>query len=284
MLGIIYALLPAIAWGSLVLVSVKLGGNSYSQTLGISIGAFIFSVFIFIFKTPDITPFIFLIGFISGFLWAVGQLNQLASVEYVGVSKAVPISTGMQLVATSAFGVLVFNEWNTKAAIILGIISLALIIAGVLLISSGQKEEDEKGGELKRGMVTLLISTAGFAGYVVIIRWFNIGGWEAVLPQSVGMASGALLMSFKHRPFTKFAVRNILTGLMWAAGNLGLLLAIPLIGVAVSFSMSQMGIIISTLGGIFLLGEKKTKKQLVFVIIGSLLIIAGGVVLGVTKK
>ncbi|MFP3491126.1 GRP family sugar transporter, partial [Staphylococcus sp. SIMBA_130] len=48
--------------------------------------------------------------------------------------------------------------------------------------------------------------------------------------------------------------------------------------------VSQTGIIISTLGGIFLLGERKTKKQLIFVILGSILIIIGGVMLGFTKK
>ncbi|MFD2971620.1 GRP family sugar transporter [Peribacillus deserti] len=283
-MGILYALLPAFAWGSLVLVSVKLRGNAYSQTMGITAGAFIFSAVIYLIKSPELSPFILLIGFISGISWSVGQLNQLASVEHIGVSKAVPISTGMQLLGTTLFGVLVFHEWETSSAIWIGFCSILLIIAGVLLTSYGQKEEESKKGKLKKGMVTLLISTAGFVGYVIILRWFNIGGWEAVLPQSIGMAAGAFVLSVRHKPFTKYALKNILTGLMWAAGNLGLLLAIPRIGVAVSFSMSQMGIVISTFGGIYLLGEKKSKRQLVLVMIGSFLVIAGGVMLGFTKK
>ena len=44
-----------------------------------------------------------------------------------------------------------------------------------------------------------------------------------------------------------------------------------------------MGIIISTLGGIFLLGETKTKKELRWVIVGSLLVILGGLLLGYLK-
>jgi glucose uptake protein len=44
-----------------------------------------------------------------------------------------------------------------------------------------------------------------------------------------------------------------------------------------------MGIIISTLGGIFILGEKKTKKELRYVVIGCLLVIIGGVLLGYMK-
>jgi glucose uptake protein len=98
------------------------------------------------------------------------------------------------------------------------------------------------------------------------------------------MVIGASVLTTRHKPFNKYALRNILTGGLWAAGNLGLLLSIPKAGVATSFSLSQTGIIISTLGGIFLLGEKKTKKQIIFVVIGCVLIIAGGVILGYTKS
>ncbi len=41
-----------------------------------------------------------------------------------------------------------------------------------------------------------------------------------------------------------------------------MLLTMREIGLAISFSLSQMGIIISTLGGIFLLGERKSKKEM----------------------
>jgi glucose uptake protein len=129
-----------------------------------------------------------------------------------------------------------------------------------------------------------LISTAGYLAYVVIVRWFNLNGWSVILPQAVGMLIGAFLLTFRHKPFNKYTIRNIVTGILWGIGNLGLLLSIPKIGVATSFSLSQTGIIISTLGGVFLLHEKKSKRQMVFVIIGCILVIAGGILLGFTKK
>lgn len=54
---------------------------------------------------------------------------------------------------------------------------------------------------------------------------------------------------------------NMTTGLLWGLGNICMLLTMREIGLAISFSLSQMGIIISTLGGIFLLGERKSKKK-----------------------
>ncbi|MER2255583.1 MAG: GRP family sugar transporter, partial [Priestia megaterium] len=48
-MDIFLAVLPAIFWGSIVLFNVKLGGGPYSQTLGTTLGALIFSIGIYIF-------------------------------------------------------------------------------------------------------------------------------------------------------------------------------------------------------------------------------------------
>ncbi|MBI1629096.1 GRP family sugar transporter [Bacillus safensis] len=282
-MGILYALLPAIFWGSIVLISVKLGGNAYQQTLGITLGAFLFSITAFFIKMPELTPLIFAVSVISGIFWSIGQMNQLSSVAFLGVSKAVPLSTGMQLVSTTLFGVMVFKEWQTMTVILIGSCAILLIIAGVVMTSLGQKKNGGGNGRgnFKKGIIILLISTVGYVGYVVILRWFDIDGWSALVPQSVGMLLSSLAISLKQDPFSKYTFRNIIAGLVWSTGNLGLLLAIPLIGVAVSFSMSQTGIVISTLGGIYLLKEKASRTS--FVIAGCLMIIAGGVLLGFTK-
>ncbi|CAM5261404.1 glucose transporter GlcU [Bacillus safensis FO-36b] [Bacillus safensis subsp. safensis] len=207
---------------------------------------------------PELTPLIFAVSVISGIFWSIGQMNQLSSVAFLGVSKAVPLSTGMQLVSTTLFGVMVFKEWQTMTVILIGSCAILLIIAGVVMASLGQKKNGggDGRGNFKKGIIILLISTVGYVGYVVILRWFDIDGWSALVPQSVGMLLSSLAISLKQDPFSKYTFRNIIAGLVWSTGNLGLLLAIPLIGVAVSFSMSQTGIVISTLGGIYLLEDK----------------------------
>lgn len=47
-MDIFLAILPAIFWGSIVLFNVKLGGGPYSQTLGTTFGALIFSIVVYI--------------------------------------------------------------------------------------------------------------------------------------------------------------------------------------------------------------------------------------------
>ncbi|MFY4775620.1 GRP family sugar transporter [Metabacillus sp. RGM 3146] len=282
-MDILLALIPSLCWGSIVLFNVKLGGGPYSQTLGTTIGALIFSFIIFLFVHPVITPFIFLIGVVSGLFWALGQSNQLKSIDLMGVSKTMPISTGMQLVATALFGVIVFHEWSTLTTILLGSLAIVLIIVGIVLTTLKDKNQEEEPGQFKKGIIILVISTIGYLVYVVVIRLFDVDSWSAILPQAVGMVIGGLILTYKHKPFNKYAIRNIIPGLIWATGNLFLFISQPKVGVATSFTLSQMGIIIATFGGIIILGERKTKRQLIGIIIGSILIIIGAICLGLAK-
>ncbi|RAT05114.1 glucose transporter GlcU [Bacillus cereus] len=284
-MDILLAILPALFWGSIVLFNVKLGGGPYSQILGTTLGTLVFSIGVYIFMKPVLTPMVIIIGIISGLFWAVGQANQLKSVDLIGVSKTMPISTGMQLVSATLFGVIVFHEWSTTTSVVLGVLALICIIVGIVLTSlqSNEEKNEEQTGNFKKGIVMLFISTLGYLVYVVIIRLFDIDGWSALLPQAIGMVLGGLMLTFKHQPFNKYAIRNIIPGLIWAAGNMFLFISQPRVGVATSFSLSQMGIVISTLGGIFILGEKKTKRQFNAIIIGIIFIVAAGVMLGIAK-
>lgn len=148
-MDIFLAILPAIFWGSIVLFNVKLGGGPYSQVLGTTIGALIFSVGVYFVVQPELSPKIFAVGIISGVFWALGQTNQLKSIQLIGVSKTMPISTGLQLVSTSLFGVLVFHEWATTISIVLGVLALIFIIAGVVLTSlEDRRQKSEEKTEI----------------------------------------------------------------------------------------------------------------------------------------
>ena len=107
---ILIALIPAIAWGSIGLVSNKLGGNSYQQTVGMSAGAVLFAIGVYFIYQPAIDMKIVLVGLLSGALWALGQMQQFQSMKFIGVSNTLPISTGLQLIVNTLAGVLLFRE------------------------------------------------------------------------------------------------------------------------------------------------------------------------------
>ncbi|WP_239256367.1 GRP family sugar transporter [Listeria ilorinensis] len=285
-MNIVVALIPAIMWGIMPLVVSKIGGKPKQQIIGTTLGAFIFAVFVFFFTDPHYTATILVASFVSGAFWSLGQMNQFRAFTQVGVSKTMPLSTGMQLVGTSLFGVFAFHEWGTTAKLVLGFSALVLIIIGIALTSYQENKDAEQGTNMKKGLATLLVSTIGYVGYVVVTRWFDIDGWDAILPQAVGMVMAALLFAIKsdEKRFTKQTFLNIIPGLLWATGNLALLFSNAMVGIATGFSLSQMGVVISTLGGILFLGEKKTKKEWIFVVIGVILVITGGTMIGLAKS
>ncbi|ANK64832.1 GRP family sugar transporter [Loigolactobacillus backii] len=285
-MNILIALIPAVAWGSIGLVSGKLGGNAYQQTLGMTIGALIFSLGAYLVYQPVLDVKVFVVGIASGLLWSVGQGQQFQSMQVMGVSRTVPMSTGMQLVGNTLAGALLFHEWQTTREVTLGSIALVILIIGATLTSRkdpSSTTNDTRDSEVGRGMRILLVSTIGYMGYTVIVDWGQVNAIAVILPQAIGMLLGACIMSYGKKALGKATAKNILTGLLWGAGNIFMFLSIPKVGLAVSYSLSQCGIIISTLGSIFLLGEKKTKKEMVYVTLGCLFVIAGGVLLGYMK-
>ncbi|AEB30333.1 glucose permease [Carnobacterium sp. 17-4] len=283
---ILIALIPAIAWGSIGLVSNKLGGNSYQQTVGMSAGAVLFAIGVYFIYQPAIDMKIILVGLLSGALWSLGQMQQFQSMKFIGVSNTLPISTGLQLIVNTLAGVLLFREWTSTRDIILGIIAIIVLIFGVTFttVSDTKESKDDSKGQKKFGARALLFSTLGYGLYTITINAAGVDAMAVILPQAVGMLVGSLLFSMKQEIKSQYTLRNILTGLLWALGNVFMLISMEKIGLAISFSLSQTGIIISTLGSIWFLGETKTKREFRYILLGCILVIVGGVLLGYVKS
>lgn len=286
------ALIPALAWGSIGLVSGKLGGTANQQTLGMTWGALIFSIIMTLYNWNHFvinnTWKLWIVGLISGLFWSLGQNQQFTSMKSLGVSKTLPISTGAQLICNTLAGVFLFHEWTTKRQLLIGTTALIILIVGATLtalrdkrntkVNSKRINEDWRGGSR-----ALIFSTFGYLGYTIIVHWANVDPLAMVLPQAFGMVLGAMIFAWGKDALRKETYRNILTGLIWGTGNLCMFEATTMIGLAISFSLSQMGIVISTFGSIFFLGEKKTGYEWIYIICGSLMVILGGFLLGMLK-
>ncbi|MCB5952081.1 GRP family sugar transporter [Enterococcus sp. BWT-B8] len=286
-MDILLALVPMFAWGSIGLVSGRIGGDANQQTLGMTIGAGVLSVIIFILMRPVIMLPVIVVGLLSGLLWSVGQNQQFHAMKFLGVSVGLPISTGLQLIVNTIAGAVFFREWKTNKDFVLGLTALGMLISGAYLTVRRDQSDDRPVTDglpaFGKGLRAVVISTAGYCAYTIMINAAGLDPLAIIFPQSIGMLAGAGFFAFKKTKVDSFVWKNTVSGLLWGLGNICMLLTMQQIGLAVSFSLSQMGIIISTIGGIFILKEAKTKKEIRFVIYGCLLIIAGGVLLGYMK-
>ena len=290
-MDILLALVPALMWGIMPLIATHFGGTQHRQTLGVTLGALLLAVVSFLVLRPPMSSHIFWIGITSGICWAIGQINQFAAIHRLGVSKAMPLSTSMQLIFAALMGVLVLGEWGSTYARIMGGIALLLIVLGAVATSYKDKASATAGSaaesNMLAGLIRLLISTAGYVAYVLIPRIGHVESgdvWGLLLPQAIGMVGGALVMSLSHKPLSRDTALNVIPGLVWATGNITMMLAVARIGTAIGFSLSQANLAIATLGGIFILKESKTSRELLFALVGVALVIVGALMIGSIPK
>ena len=274
-LDFLIALLPALFWGSVVLINVFVGGGPYNQIRGTTLGALIVGLGLLITGFAKFNnPTVIIVGLISGALWAFGQANQLKSISLIGVSNTMPVSTGMQLVGTTLFSVIFLGEWSSMTQIIFGLIAMILLVTGVALTSLKAKNERQSDNpEFKKAMGIL----------IVFGDIFGVGGTDALFFQSVGMAIGGFILSMNHKTSLKSTALNLLPGVIWGIGNLFMFYSQPKVGVATSFSLSQLLVIVSTLGGIFILGERKDRRQMTGIWVGIIIIVIAAIILGNLK-
>ncbi|GFH41318.1 GRP family sugar transporter [Lactococcus insecticola] len=292
MTGILLALVPMIAWGSIIFVSSKIGGDANQQTLGMTFGAFIFALIVFVVHRPTIDLKTIIIGLVGGALWALGQNGQFNAAKFMGVSVAGPLSSGSQLVVGSLIGVLAFGEWTKPIQYLLGFIAIIVLVVGFYY--SSKRDPNAAAApqhhDLGKGLRSLTYSTFGYVMYTVLFNnlaeklfHVKIDTLTVILPMSVGMMIGAWAIAGGKIKIEPVVFKNIPVGLMWGVGNVFMLLAAAEAGLAIAFSFSQLGVIISTIGGILFLGEKKTKLEMRYVVIGIALFIVGALLLAVVK-
>ena len=314
-MDMLIALLPALFLGSNSVITAKIDGKPSQGTLGTTIGAVMFAVLVSLFYTVPNAGWAFafdariwLVGLCSGVFWTIGSFGQFSALKPLGVSMAMPISTAGQVVGNALLAAIVLGQWRTPKVWIVGVIAIILVTAGAVLCSGKDSAADVhriSAKDMRFGLGALLFSTVGFMLYFIFPNLMHHTGFipdsiydapsgnglyymtAVILPQSVGQILAALaIIVFVERDRTLILHRktalNIITGLLWAVGNMLIFVsaANPHVGQAIATTFSQLGVIVSTYGGIVVLHEHKTKRQMAGILLGTLLIVAGAVLMG----
>lgn len=270
------AFVPVLSFGLIPVVGTRIGGKPAEQSMGIALGGLLFSLAVLLIKRPEITPHIFLVGFLSGACWAVGSVGQFQGIRYLGVARATPMLNGGQIIGTSLVGV-ALGDWASHAARMYGFAALALIILGIVFTSYKQDDDGAKS-QWGKGIGINLLAVAGFTAYVGILKYFRIDSLSSIFPQSVGQICALFifgLVFFRNQTFNRRSLANSVSGLIWGVGNLALLLSQAKLGLAVAYPVSQAAVVVSVFGGVFINRETKTRKEWLMAGIGIAVICAG---------
>lgn len=291
-IDILWALVPSILFGLQTTLTGAVHTTDQQRVLGLTTGGFVFAL--------AVTPFLgvewnvrdVIVAFVTGLIVGWGLVDQIPAFNVLGVSRTMPVSTGGQLAAISLGGVLLFGEWRHGGALPVGIAAIIVLILGIWFVSRTEEGSDTKNLDWARGTRLLVTSTFAFSSYVLIGRAFGLDGPSILLPQATGYFLVALIAYAVNARRKEDEAPTLLSvpmaqmtalGLMWGAGVVLLQVGAGRVGVATGFTLSQLGILISTPLGILWLGEHRTGRELRWTVIGVALVIAGAVLAGVAK-
>ena len=297
--NILIGLIPALGWGFQGIIMQKIGGTSANKQMGMVLTALVMAIGIAIFNPIQWSGNLIAAAAINGIPWAIAQILQNKSFEYLGVSRTMPLTSGEQLVFTALVGTICFGEWTSGLQLGLGFGGIAIIIVGTIFTAYTEKADDAKrsGGDYVKGLVITTISSALYVAYATVARFFEVDSFQILLPQALFMLAATIVISIfvsknevpggpLDREQGVFGIKswqNMLTGVLWSIANIAVLFSNQVNGVAVGWSLANMNLIFATLGGLFILHEKKTPKELKSVIIGMVLVAVGGILIGITK-
>lgn len=251
-MNILIALIPAIGWGSMPLITGKIGGSAVNQIFGIGAGASLIGLLAFVFTKPTVSAQAFAFAILCGALWTIGQIGQFISFKRMGVSNTVPLSTVFQLVGNSVIGMLIFGDWAGARAKVVGITALIIVVIGALCTAV----TDKKGSRISPSDLLFLLCTT--TGYWVYSSFPNIpivktqSGTGIFLPEMLGILLGALIYGlFADRSAFKQKQQylNILGGLAWGIAGFAYIFSAQANGNASAFIWTQLNVVIATFGG-----------------------------------
>lgn len=266
----------------LPLIVVKTNSKVVNQIFG----TLIVSIFVMIFMRPSLSATTFIMAAVAGAMWIVGQLGQYTAYQRIGVSQTMPISTGLQLVGTSLVGVFIFGEWATTTARVAGFAGIVLLIIGAVLTSiNDQAGSSQVNGNRTATLIMLLLTTIGYIIYNAIPRALTASGIAIFFPESVGMVIGVLIyLLATHRTSAlrePASWRSLIVGFVFSIASLTYILSVRDNGVNTAFVVSQLSVVISTLGGFIFLHERKSRRGYILTSIGLVLIVVGAVITSV---
>lgn len=220
-----------------------------------------------------------LFSLLSGIGWASAQIITFKSFELVGTSKALPITTAVQLLVTSLWGAFFLGNWPGVTNKLIGIFALVLIVIGARMSVWTEKKDAQDSARLKRAVFLLIVGGIGYWAYSAAPQATNVDGMTSFLPQAIGMLLVASLYSLfltvtqknETSPFKeKVSYLQMISGFFFAFAALTYLISAQpnMNGLATGFILSQTSVVVGTLTGIYFLGQKKTNKEMKVTLLG----------------
>lgn len=275
-IGFIYAFIAALIWGVHLVPFKKMKANVYYSQFLMCLGIFISTILISVFFNFPIS--LSIPGLVAGIIWSFGNLSALSAIKEIGISRAFPIWISNTLIMFT-WGVVLFKELTGLMNIILGLSGVSLIFVGCVFVGTTKKKKEKS---TKKGIILALIAAVLFGSTFVPLKLTGMKGEEFFFQMSTGiMITSTFIFILKIDIPKNLQVKNgFLTGFLWTIANLFGIYANILLGLSRGGPITQTAALIGALWGLFYFKEFKEKKQVIQIIVSSIIVVTGAILIG----
>ena len=295
MLGILYALVTVLAWGAWLAPSQNIPfKNQQIKTFYVAAANLVLATLVFLIQGfKGLTWAVFWLPFLGGLIWAVSAYLAFTATHQLGMARAygswAPLNVGVSILA----GVVIFGEFLAVGPLALALlaVSLVILVGGVLLIifAKGFGERLNSNVNVWTGLSGALGAGVLWGVYFIPIKLSAVSLWVAAFPLAVGIFVGSGLLALLARQSLRLehpgdTLRVAATGLLWGVGNYGMLLLVETLGAGRGYTISQLGIVVNGLIGVYLLKDPQPKSRAAaLTLAGCVMACLGGILLGSLK-
>ena len=295
MLGFIYALVTIFAWGTWLAPSQNVVfKNQQIKTFYVGAANLALVLLVLLFQgLPGLTWSVFWPPFLGGLVWAVSGFLAFTATNRLGMARAFGLWAPINVLVSILWGIVIFGEMLHEGSATLLMFALALLVTlvGVLLIIFAKGFGG--GGQPRAVLLPGLLAAVGagvlWGSYFIPIKLSAASMWVASFPLAVGIFTGSLILAALSRQSMRLDsresyIRVLSTGLLWGIGNYGMLLLVDQFGSGRGFTISQLGIVINGLLGVYLLKDPAPKSRAAaLTLIGCVCATIGGIMMGGLK-
>ena len=295
MLNFLYILIPVLAWGTWLLPSQNIVfRNQQIKTFYVATANLLLALLVFLLQgTQSLSWNIFWLPFLGGLVWAVSGFLAFTATNRLGMARAFGLWAPMNVLVSIFWGIVIFGEMLNEGPQTLALFGLALLIilVGVLLIIFAKGFASSNSGQSLSiiGLLAALGAGVLWGSYFIPIQLSAASMWVATLPLSIGIFVGSLILVAIPRQSIRLEhsshyLRVAATGLLWGMGNYGMLLLVDAFGAGRGFTISQLGIVVNGLLGVYVLKDPPPRtRAAALTLIGCVCATVGGIMLGGLK-
>lgn len=270
--GLTSAIGSAICWGTFFVPVRKVNVVNIWQLQGSTgIGVLLFAIPIAFFWGFDILPS----GLLSGAIWTAGNILALYSVRLIGLSRTSPFLAGFSILVSFIWGILFFGEKFNYMILVIG--AIGLLLAGLPFVASAAKASVVQ----RKGYFIAAASGIVGGSYVIPMQathTLQSGFFSSSLSIFV---IGVPLLFLSRRWIKKEIIAGVVSGSLFNLGSLAVLIAIASIGITVAYPISQTATLFAVSWGVLYFKEIVHKRNILRVIMGSVMILSGAVLLSI---